>query len=484
MEINAFQRKSDVIIQKSIREGFGLIISESLWKGTAVVANRAGASRCRWKTASAAFWSIARSSAQRRPSTSCATRGGEENGQVWARARPRALPDPSPLRTGCGSSPSSSIDCDFCLQPKGLRPTAMNALPSWRAAATPRHNACVRAVVRAGSHRAWTLGVRDGYVGLLNRQLIILHRHDVSNIIQRGGVFLGSLRCEEFYTPEGRARGAEVLRAFNVDGLVAIGGDGTLRGARALSRRARHRRILVPATIDNDAPGTDWTIGFDTAVNAAVEAIDRLRDTAEATERVFFVEVMGRESGALALHAGLSAGADAILVPESRDEHRGACRPAESGDTATLPQPYRCRRRRAGGRRRLRHRRAECGPHQLDYRVTVLGRVQRGGTPSARDRLLASQLGICGRAGAYGREDGPRRRGAKWRNPTDTLRGAEGGEEAGAPGAPRAHAGPLLADGSVDKLARAGQGQHIVGAVLDQRGAGVAEQLLDQAALR
>jgi 6-phosphofructokinase 1 len=259
----------------------------------------------------------------------------------------------------------------------------------------PGMNACVRAIVRAGSHRGLeTLGVKDGYDGLLNRQLVILHRHDVSNIIQRGGVFLGSLRCKEFYTPEGRARGAEVLRAFNVDGLVAIGGDGTLRGARALHDEHGIACMLVPATIDNDAPASDWCIGFDTAVNTAVEAIDRLRDTAEATERVFFVEVMGRESGALALHAGLSAGADAILVPELKTNveeladllNRAILRRSRSLIVVVAEGQT------AGGAFAIAE---QVRPLiKLNYRVTVLGHVQRGGTPSARDRLLASRLGI------------------------------------------------------------------------------------------
>jgi 6-phosphofructokinase 1 len=260
----------------------------------------------------------------------------------------------------------------------------------------PGMNACVRAVVRAGSHHdVETFGVRDGYEGLLNHKFVPLHRHDVSNIIQHGGVFLGSLRCDGFYTPEGRARGADALRSLNIDGLVAIGGDGTLRGAKSLHEEHGIAAMLVPATIDNDVPGTDWSIGFDTAVNTAVEAIDKLRDTAEATERVFFVEVMGRESGALALHAGLSCGADAILVPE---------KPTDIHELVAQLNRARLRRSRslivvvaegqtAGGAFAIAERVRE---HiKLDYRVTVLGHIQRGGVPSARDRLLASRLGIA-----------------------------------------------------------------------------------------
>jgi len=259
----------------------------------------------------------------------------------------------------------------------------------------PGMNACVRAIVRAGGHRGLeTFGIKDGYEGLLHKQFISLHRHDVSNIIQHGGVFLGSLRCEDFYTPEGRAKGAAALRSFNVDGLVAIGGDGTLCGARALHDEQGTAVILVPATIDNDVPGTDWSIGFDTAVNTAVEAVDRLRDTAEATEKVFFVEVMGRESGALALHAGLAAGADAILVPEL---------PTDIDELAAVVNRAILRRSRslivviaegqtAGGAFAIADR---VRPQiKLECRVTVLGHIQRGGVPTARDRLLASRLGI------------------------------------------------------------------------------------------
>ncbi|MGD0765104.1 MAG: 6-phosphofructokinase [Dehalococcoidia bacterium] len=261
---------------------------------------------------------------------------------------------------------------------------------------SPGMNACIRAVVRAGAHRGLeTFGVKDGYLGLLAGAFTPLHRHDVSNIIQRGGVILGASRCPEFTTPEGRAKGAAVLRATGIDGLIAIGGDGTLRGAKALAAEQGIPVILAPGTIDNDVPGTDFTIGFDTAVNTAVEAVDRLRDTAEATERVFFVEVMGRESGTLALHAGLAAGADAILVPELRTDidelvallNRAILRHSRS--LIVVIAEGDC----AGGAFTI----AEQVHDQIkrDYRVTVLGHVQRGGTPTARDRVLATRLGIA-----------------------------------------------------------------------------------------
>ena len=261
---------------------------------------------------------------------------------------------------------------------------------------SPGMNACIRAVVRAGAHRGLeTIGVKDGYEGLLAGDFTTLHRHDVSNIIQRGGVILGASRCPEFCTPEGRAKGAAALRAANIDGLIALGGDGTLRGAEALASECAVPVILVPGTIDNDVPGTDFTIGFDTAVNTAVEAVDRLRDTAEATERVFFVEVMGRESGTLALHAGLAAGADAILVPELRTDidelvallNRAILRRSRS--LIVVIAEGDC----AGGAFTI----AEQVHAQIkrDYRVTVLGHIQRGGTPTARDRVLATRLGIA-----------------------------------------------------------------------------------------
>ncbi len=260
----------------------------------------------------------------------------------------------------------------------------------------PGMNACVRAVVRSAVHRDLeVMGVRDGYSGLIAGEMHPLGRHDVSNTIQRGGVFLGTGRSQEFMTPEGRAKAAAALRENGVDGLLALGGDGTLRGAMALSSEWGTPVVLVPCTIDNDVPGTDLAVGFDTAVNTALEAVDRIRDTAEATERVFFVEVMGRDCGALALEVGIAAGADAILVPEvdfDRQDmlghlNRSIARHSRSlivivaegevpGGAFTVAEQVRPALQR------------EC-------RVTVLGHIQRGGSPTGADRVLATRLGVA-----------------------------------------------------------------------------------------
>ncbi len=260
----------------------------------------------------------------------------------------------------------------------------------------PGMNACVRAVVRSALHHGMEVfGVRDGYKGLIENDVIALNRGAVSNIIQRGGIFLGSGRSEEFRTPEGRTRAAAVLRGHEIEALVALGGEGTLGGAMELSREWDVAAIVLPATIDNDVPGTDVSIGFDTAVNTALESVDRIRDTAEATERVFFVEVMGRESGALAIEVGIAAGADAILIPEvkttteelARQVRRSLARRSRSIIVIVSEGEI------AGG--------AFTVAKQLEpfidreIRVTVLGHVQRGGMPTAVDRVLATRLGVA-----------------------------------------------------------------------------------------
>jgi len=260
----------------------------------------------------------------------------------------------------------------------------------------PGMNACVRAVVRSSVHRDLeVMGVRDGYSGLIAGELHLLGRHDVSNIIQRGGIFLGTGRSPEFMTPEGRAKAAAVLRENEIDGLVALGGDGTLRGAIALNGEWGTPVVVVPCTIDNDAPGTDLAVGFDTAVNTALEAVDRIRDTAEATERVFFVEVMGRECGALALEVGVAAGADAILVPEvdiDRQDLLGHLNRAIARHSRSLIVVV-AEGEVAGGAFAIAERLRPL--LQRESRVTVLGHIQRGGSPTGADRVLATRLSVA-----------------------------------------------------------------------------------------
>jgi 6-phosphofructokinase 1 len=262
----------------------------------------------------------------------------------------------------------------------------------------PGMNAALRAVVRrAASLGLKVSGVRRGFEGLLRGEFVPLGPESVHDIIHRGGTILLTARCEEFLRPEGQALGARRLREAGCDALVCIGGDGSLRGCLALEALGVPT-VGVPGTIDNDLPGTDQTIGFDTAVNTAVEAVDRVRDTATAHERTFVVEVMGRSSGFIALAVGMGCGAETILVPEIPWQPEEVCARLRRGLSR-------------GTRRNLivvaegAYRDRGLGPMELgrlieastglETRVTVLGHVQRGGSPTAVDRNLASRLGAA-----------------------------------------------------------------------------------------
>ncbi|NLE94246.1 MAG: 6-phosphofructokinase [Dehalococcoidia bacterium] len=258
----------------------------------------------------------------------------------------------------------------------------------------PGMNAAIRAVVRcAAANGLQVVGIRRGYAGLLDMETDELGARSVANIIHRGGTMLGTARCEEMKTAAGLEKAAANLDILGIDGLVAIGGDGTFRGAQALAGLTKVLVVGVPGTIDNDLFGTDATIGFDTAVNTAIEAIDRLRDTAEAHERLFFVEVMGRTRGFIALSAGVAAGAEDVLVPEVPTDLDALAQSitarlaagkkasiivvAEGDDAGRAFEVA-----EKLGRRLV-----------MDYRVCVLGHTQRGGAPTAQDRLLATKLG-------------------------------------------------------------------------------------------
>ncbi|MHA6483656.1 6-phosphofructokinase [Paenibacillus sp. strain BS8-2] len=252
-------------------------------------------------------------------------------------------------------------------------------------------NAAVRAVVRSGLfHGLKVYGVQRGYQGLLNNDLREMDLRSVGDIIQRGGTILQTARCKEFMTPEGQQRGAEVLRERGIDGLVVIGGDGSYQGANKLSKLGI-KTMGLPGTIDNDIPFTDATIGFDTAVSIVVDAINKIRDTMSSHERSSIVEVMGRHCGDIALYAGLASGAETILVPEV---------PFDLAEVAD-----RMKTNFANGKRHSIIVVAEGAAKGEDVsrkitdlsgieaRVTVLGHIQRGGTPTAVDRILASRLG-------------------------------------------------------------------------------------------
>ncbi len=260
----------------------------------------------------------------------------------------------------------------------------------------PGMNACIRAIVRSAAHYGIEVtGIRRGYAGLLEGDAIPLDPRKVTHILERGGTFLETSRCEEMKTPEGIRKAVAMMHRMELEGLITIGGDGTFRGATELSKAGGFQVIGVPGTIDNDVYGTDFTIGFDTAVNTALEATDKIRDTAESHNRLFFVEVMGRNRGFIALAVGIAAGADEILLPETETDLKAL---AES-----LKRCYRNGKRSAivivaegdvpGGARAIAERMQ--GLIDVEYRVVSLGHVQRGGSPTARDRILASELGTA-----------------------------------------------------------------------------------------
>lgn len=259
----------------------------------------------------------------------------------------------------------------------------------------PGMNACIRAVVRnAVNEGIEVVGIRRGYTGLLLNDMVKLTRRSVANIIQRGGTMLETSRCEEMKTEAGRKTIIENIEKEHIDGLIVIGGDGSFRGAAALSEESNIKIVGIPATIDNDIYGTDYSIGFDTAINTALEAIDRIRDTAHAFERIFFVEVMGRLSGFIAVEVGIAGGAEEIIIPEKETDLEKLCR--------TLKDSFRRGKRSSivivaeGNEVGHTVQIAQYVQFRLkaNTRVCVLGHLQRGGSPTARDRVLASKFGI------------------------------------------------------------------------------------------
>lgn len=262
---------------------------------------------------------------------------------------------------------------------------------------SPGMNAAIRAVVRTAAYRGVrAFGIERGYQGLIDGRIREMGPRDVGGIINRGGTILHTARCKAFLEPEGRARAAEQLARHGIEGLVAIGGDGTYRGAQDLYTEHGIRCIGVPGTIDNDIGGTDYTIGYDTALNTAVEAIDRLRDTAESHDRIFFVEVMGRHSGYLAMMSGLAGGAEDILVPETpthiEELAKTLAEGRDRGKTSSIVVV--AEGDEAGDTLDVAREVARIGGFG-EYRVAVIGHLQRGGVPTAFDRILASRLGAA-----------------------------------------------------------------------------------------
>jgi 6-phosphofructokinase 1 len=255
----------------------------------------------------------------------------------------------------------------------------------------PGMNAAIRAVVRSGIyHGLEVYGVYRGYSGLIQGDFVQLTLGSVGDIIHRGGTILYSARCDEFRTPEGQQKAVEQLKKHEIDGLVVIGGDGSFRGAQRLTALG-FPTIGVPGTIDNDIPGTDFTIGFDTAVNTVVNCIDRIRDTATSHERTFVVEVMGRDAGDIALWAGLADGAESILIPEVTDPIENIVERLKRG--SERGKRYSIILVAEGAGRGVEIAEKIKQATGWETRVTVLGHVQRGGSPTAFDRVLASRMG-------------------------------------------------------------------------------------------
>lgn len=258
---------------------------------------------------------------------------------------------------------------------------------------SPGMNAVIAAIVKEGmAHNIQVAGILNGYDGMIDGAFINLNEDIVKNIVHKGGTILKSARCQRFLHPKYRKQAMQQLTANNIDAMIAVGGDGTFSGLLAFSEICGLPCIGIPGTIDNDLYGTDYTLGFDTAVNNAVECIDKIRDTAASHERIFIVEVMGRDAGYIALSTGLSVGADGILIPETY------------ADMDWLMKKIICRHRKEAmiivvaegdevGANMLAEKIKESDV-QYDIRVTVLGHIQRGGHPSAMDRMLGIRLGV------------------------------------------------------------------------------------------
>lgn len=261
----------------------------------------------------------------------------------------------------------------------------------------PGMNAAIRAVTRSAIYNGLTVkGIYRGYKGLITGEIQEFKTQNVSNIIQQGGTILKTARCQEFKTPEGRKIAYETMQREGIDALVVIGGDGSLTGARLLAQEFDVPCIGLPGTIDNDLYGTDTTIGYDTALNTILDAVDKIRDTATSHERLFFVEVMGRDAGFLALNGAIAAGAEAAIIPEFNTEVdqleefiKNGFRKSKSSSIVLVAESE-----ITGGAMHYAERVKNEYP-QYDVRVTILGHLQRGGRPTAHDRIIASRMGVA-----------------------------------------------------------------------------------------
>ncbi len=261
----------------------------------------------------------------------------------------------------------------------------------------PGMNAAIRAVTRTAIFNGIRVkAIYRGYKGLISDEIVEFRTQDVSNIIQQGGTILKTARSQEFRTEEGRRKAYENIQKHEIDALVVIGGDGTFTGARIFAQEYNIPVIGLPGTIDNDLWGTDSTIGYDTALNTIIEAVDKIRDTASSHERLFFIEVMGRDAGFLALNSALASGAEAAIIPEREtkvdqlDELVGhGFRKSKNSSIVIVAESE-----VTGGANGLAERMRQEHP-EYDVRVTILGHIQRGGSPTAYDRIIASRMGVA-----------------------------------------------------------------------------------------
>jgi 6-phosphofructokinase 1 len=262
---------------------------------------------------------------------------------------------------------------------------------------SPGMNAAIRSVTRAAIFNGIRVkAIYRGYKGLITNEITEFQTQNVSNIIQQGGTILKSARCAEFRTPEGRKQAYDNMKAAEIDALIVIGGDGTFTGARIFAQEYNVPIVGLPGTIDNDLYGTDSTIGYDTALNTIIEAVDKIRDTATSHERLFFIEVMGRDAGFLALNSALASGAEAAIIPERATQVdqleeliKNGFRKSKNSSIVIVAESE-----ITGGATGLAERMRNEHP-EYDVRVTILGHIQRGGSPSAFDRILASRMGVA-----------------------------------------------------------------------------------------
>jgi 6-phosphofructokinase 1 len=261
---------------------------------------------------------------------------------------------------------------------------------------SPGMNACIRAVVRTAlHHHIEVIGIRQGYEGMIEGDFVTMDASSVANIIQRGGTILKTARSQRFFTLEGREKAKMQLEKNNIEGVIVIGGDGSFKGALEFSKICNIPFVGCPGTIDNDLVGTDFTIGYDTAINTVIDAVDKIRDTAESHNRLFFVEVMGRDAGLIALRSGIAVGAEAIFIPETHSDIEGLIKKLENSRKSKSSKIILVAEGdEAGGAFAIAEKVKKALP-DFDTRVSVLGHLQRGGSPTCMERVNASRMGFA-----------------------------------------------------------------------------------------